>query len=83
MTSSKTLFLAAVTALSLGMGVAYAQSEVPAAGAPYWTLDRQADALRQVQARQIGRVQAGSSDVERGSHTVPFNGNFGTLANPG
>jgi hypothetical protein len=83
MTNAKTLILAAAAALTLGAGSAMAQSEVPSSGTPYWTLQRQAEALRASEARNLGVVQAGSSDFERGSHIVPFDGNYGDLANPG
>jgi hypothetical protein len=87
MTTTKTLILAAVTALTLGNGAAYAQSEGHDAAVPYWTLQRQADALRGAEARNpnLFAVPAGSSDVDHFGvgHTLPFNGNFGTLANPG
>jgi hypothetical protein len=79
--------ISAVTSLSLGVGTAMAQSEVPSAGAPYWTLQRQADTLHAAEARNpnLFAIPAGSSDIDHFgvSHTVPFNGNFGTLANPG
>jgi len=54
---------------------------------PYWTLARQAQALKVAQAREAARVQAGSSDVgtarSRVGHELPFNGDYGDLANPG
>jgi hypothetical protein len=83
MTNAKTFILAAVAALTIGAGSAMAQSEVPAQGAPYWTPQRQAQALRAAEARNPSLVQSGSSDVARGSHAVPFNGDYGDLANPG
>ena len=50
-------------------------------------LARQAQALKVAQARDNARVQAGSSDVGAAKtgigHVLPFNGNYGDLANPG
>ena len=88
MTNTKTLMLAAVTALSLGMGTAMAQEGSQGnPGVPYWTLSRQADALHQMEARNAGRIQAGSSDtgmLKSGmGHVLPFNGDYGDAANPG
>jgi len=88
MNTTKTLMLAAVAALSLGLGTAMAQSESNGnSGVPYWTLARQADALRQAEARNDARVQYGSSDVGTAKsglgHVLPFGGDFGDLANPG
>jgi len=89
MNTTKTLFLAAVTALSLGAGAAMAQSEVPSAPpmtyvpgqhqvAP-WSADTWS-------GRGTGRVQSGSSD-ERATHSIthfaPFNGDYTTIDNPG
>ena len=88
MTNTKTLMLAAVTALSLGMGTAMAQDESNGdPGVPYWTLSRQADALHQMETRNANHVQAGSSDtgmLKSGiGHVLPFNGDYGDAANPG
>jgi hypothetical protein len=87
MNTTKTLMLAAVAALTIGTGAAMAQEGTTDPGVPYWTLARQADALRVAQAREAARVQAGSSDVgaarSRVGHVLPFNGDFGDLANPG
>jgi hypothetical protein len=80
MNTTKTVLLAALTALSLGMGSAMAQSEVPA-GAGNEVGGHQA-APRIVSTR----VQAGTSDmgtVRSGGHILPFNGDFSDLANPG
>jgi hypothetical protein len=78
MTNTKTLMLAALTALTLGVGTAMAQSEVPA-GAGNWI------GGPQVAPRILNQVQSGSSDVERSGagHVLPFSGNYGDLANPG
>ncbi len=88
MNTTKTLLLAAVAALTIGAGSAMAQSEGhDSSGAPYWTLARQADALRVAEARNAAKVQAGSSDVGTAKtgigHVLPFNGDYGDLANPG
>jgi hypothetical protein len=88
MNPTKTFILAAVAALTIGAGSAMAQEGSQGnPGVPYWTLARQAEALRVAQARNTARVQAGSSDVgvtKTGSgHVLPFNGDFSDLANPG
>ena len=87
MNTTKTLMLAAVTALTIGAGTAMAQEGHDDPGVPYWTLARQAQALRVAQARDNARVQAGSSDVSAAKtgigHVLPFNANYGDLANPG
>jgi hypothetical protein len=79
--------LVALGALSLGTGTAMAQEEGHDYQIPYWTLERQADALRQMEARNASKVQAGSADANttrpRISHVLPFNGDYTTLANPG
>jgi hypothetical protein len=78
MKTSKTFVLAAVAALSLGVGSALAQSEVPA-DAGNWT----APASTRTVPFNAAPVQAGSSDVTTNVHEVPFLNNYGTLANPG
>jgi hypothetical protein len=78
--NTKTLMLAAVTALSLGAGAAMAQSEVPSAP-PMTHVSGQHQAAPLTINIWTGRVQSGSSDV--GAHGVPFNGDYSTLANPG
>jgi hypothetical protein len=85
MTNTKTLMLAAVAALTLGVGTAMAQEGGNGdALTPYWTLQRQADTLHRAEARNPALIQSGSSDQWRsGPHVLPFNGNYGTLANPG
>jgi hypothetical protein len=63
MFTTKTLMLAGLTALSLGMGTAMAQeggSTYPVAP-DYWAPS--SIAARQAQAARAGRVQSGSSDV--------------------
>jgi hypothetical protein len=85
MTFTKRLVISAVTTLSLGVGTAMAQEGGNGGAlAPYWTLQRQADALHRAEARNPNLIQSGSSDQWRsGPHVLPFNGNYGTLANPG
>jgi hypothetical protein len=87
---TRTLLLAGLTVLSLGVGTAMAQSESNGdPGIPYWTLQRQEDALRQAEARNGNQVQSGSSDVEQAKpgalgHALPFSPwDYSTLANPG
>jgi hypothetical protein len=82
MNISKTFMFAAVTALSLGAGAAMAQSEVPSAPEATYFSGRQAAPVT-IKSWQ-GRVQSGSSDAVRpGAHSVPFDGDYSTLANPG
>ena len=86
MKTTKMFAIVALTALSLGMGTAMAQEGGNGdAGAPYWTLARQADALRQMQARSASAIQAGSSDtntMRSRTNVLPFNGDYSDLANP-
>ncbi len=64
MKTAKIFGLVALAALLLGTGTVMAQSEgYDDSGVPYWTLARQADALRQTEARDVNHVQAGSSDA--------------------
>jgi hypothetical protein len=83
--NTRMLMLAAAAALTIGAGTAMAQEGGQDYQTPYWTLARQADALRIAQGRQNDRVQAGSSDVSapRHNHALPFRGDFSDLANPG
>ncbi len=68
----KTFALAVVAALSLGIGGAMAQSEVPGnAGVDYWA----GKARTEVPVA----VQAGSSDISPAHPVI----NYTTLANPG
>jgi hypothetical protein len=73
MTNTKTLMLAAVTALTLGVGTAMAQAQVPQQQAAPKTTNL------------WGRIGAGASDIEHGprGHVLPFDGGYTTLANPG
>jgi len=84
MTNAKTLMLAAATALTLGVGTAMAQSEVPSGVAgDYFAGQRQA--APRTAANPWTRLQAGASDIKSGhvGHVVPFNGEYTRLANPG
>jgi hypothetical protein len=86
MTTTQMLAIAALAALSFGMGTAMAQSETAGeAGVPYWTLARQAEARRQAEAGPGILTQSGSPDIEKipsTSHVLPFNGDYSNLANP-
>ena len=84
---TKTFMLAAVTALTLGVGAAEAQSLAPssAEGAYFSGQSRVTPATHANGATQL---QSGSSDVPMQApaigHTVPFSAyDYGTLANPG
>ena len=81
MNTTKTLMLATVTALSLGLGTAMAQSEVPSAPeAAYFSGQHRAVAPT---THRWSGPQAGSSDVEQNqSQPLPAY-DYGTLANPG
>jgi hypothetical protein len=84
MTNAKTLMLAAATALTLGVGTAMAQSEVPSGVAgDYFAGQRQA-APTTAPSPWI-RIQAGASDIKSRhvGHVLPFNGEYTRLANPG
>jgi len=75
MKTTKTLLLAAVSALSIGVGVAMAQSEVPSAPSDLYFQPK----TLQAPVHQP-RVQAGDSDFSAtGHHTIDFT----TIANPG
>jgi hypothetical protein len=83
MNTTKTLALGALAALSIGIGSAMAQSEgalttsdlIRATTGSVWN------------EQEATPVQAGSSDANmirhESSHAVPFNGDYGDLANPG
>ena len=77
---TKTLTLAAATAVTIGTGAAMAQTEVPPASEGFYQWHEVAPAVIH------GQVQAGSSDLRSGypaGNYVPFNGDYSTLANPG
>jgi hypothetical protein len=87
MNATKTLMLAAVTALTLSAGAAMAQSQVPSAAAGA-TLTQQQTAPKTANnlwGRIEARVQAGASDIEHAhvGHVLPFNGDYSDLANAG
>jgi hypothetical protein len=71
--------ISAVTTLSLGVGTAMAQSYGPS------DLGYLSAAPKAVQQTPLVKQQvpAGSSDMGRVGHVMPFNGDFGDLANPG
>jgi hypothetical protein len=88
MNTTKTLMLAAATALTLGAGAAMAQSQVPSgAEGAYMSQQRPAapKTANNTWGRFEARVQAGASDIEHAhvGHALPFNGDYGDLANPG
>jgi hypothetical protein len=80
MNITKTLMLAAVTALSLGAGAAMAQSEVPSSpDATYFSVRHQT-------APKIIRIVtegAGSSDGNFSRGNTPAHFDYSDLANPG
>jgi hypothetical protein len=90
MTTTKTLMLAALAAMSLGVGTAVAQegggpSMIPAND--YWTLQQRALYAHQTPAVSP-QVQSGSSDASTSMHSgtgrgAPVHFDYGTLANPG
>jgi hypothetical protein len=84
MKTKTTFMLAAMTALTLGVGSAMAQSEVPSSAAGDY-FSQQRHAAPKTVKNWWGRVQAGASDVEHAhvGHVLPFDGDYTTLANPG
>jgi hypothetical protein len=79
MKTTKTLFLAAVTALTLGAGAAMAQEGGPSMPPPdFW-------AARVTVIDQVGggTIQSGSSDVSTLRGDVPAHYDYGDLADPG
>ena len=86
MTTSKTLMLAGVAALSLGVASANAQSLTPSAGqADYFSSHNSGPAKST--DRSAAQIQSGSSDVEMTgsgrSVGTPGHFDYSTLANPG
>ena len=82
MNTTKTLTLAALTALSLGIGSAMAQ-EGGSMPAEFYGVVNAPTGSNKV---ATPRIQAGSSDVNvvrSRAHVVPFNGDYGDLANSG
>jgi len=86
MNTTRNLLLAAVAALSLGAGAAMAQSQVPSSNEGAY-FPQQHQAAPKILNGWAGPVQSGSSDIETPrsgfGHVLPFNGNYGVLANPG
>jgi hypothetical protein len=95
MTTTKTLMLAALAALSLGTATAMAQEGGgPSMAMPndYWSVQQRALYAHQAPADGANTVQSGESDTDttRALGTSgwtgdksPFRFNYGTLANPG
>jgi hypothetical protein len=82
MSTTKTLALAALAALSLGIGSAMAQEGGSMPADFYGVLNAPAGTHKII----APCIQAGSPDVDAvrsGAHVLPFNGDYGDLANPG
>jgi hypothetical protein len=82
MSTTKILALAAVAAMSLGIGAAMAQSDGPSAPDPNYGPNQQFYAPN-APARSSSAVQAGSSDVDTTRAAKPGMYDYGDLANPG
>jgi hypothetical protein len=90
MTTTKTLILAALAAISLGAGSAMAQeggSSLMPGPNDYWTLQQRAVFAHQTPAVSP-QVQSGSSDSSTPMNSgtgrgAPVHFDYGTLANPG
>jgi hypothetical protein len=90
MTTTKTLMLAALAAMSLGAGTAMAQeggSSLMPGPNDYWMLQERAVLAHQAPTVSP-QVQSGSSDATTPMHTgtgrgAPVHFDYGTLANPG
>jgi hypothetical protein len=96
MNTTKTLILAGLAALSLGVGSAMAQ-EGPSmiGGNDYWTLHQSALDNRQAHAalaQGAGQIQSGGSDADTGhfnwesgwvGDNSPYRFDYGTLNSPG
>jgi len=86
MTDTKALMLAAATVLSLGFGSAYAQTAVPTSTVPEDSWSAQPGATPPGTVRNPTTIQSGASDmgaVRTNPYALPFNGDYGDLANPG
>ena len=90
MTTTKTLILAALAAISLGAGTAMAQeggSSLMPGPNDYWTVQQRAVFAHQTPAMSP-QVQSGASDATTPTHTgtsrgAPVQFDSTTLANPG
>ena len=89
MTTTKALMLAALAAMSLGVGTTMAQEGGPSMAGPndYWTVQQRALYAHQAPAI-FPQVQSGSSDASTPIHSgtsrgAPVHFDYGTLANPG
>jgi hypothetical protein len=83
MNPTKTLALAALAALSLGIGSAMAQSDGASMPTDFYGVVNAPTGIHKVATT---RIQAGSSDANAArsrAHVPPFNGDYGDLANPG
>jgi hypothetical protein len=82
MNTSRTLALAAITALSLGMGTAMAQSDGASAPNPSYGPGQQF--FGAPAGRTSGAIQSGSSDVDATrSANHGYGYDYGTMADPG
>ena len=82
MNTTRTFMLAGLAALSLGIGSAMAQTEMPATNSGSWT-----DNAATPNSVTLVHVQSGSPDLYAVGYGVSgaprFRGDYGTLANPG
>jgi hypothetical protein len=83
MTNTKTLMLVAVTAVTLGVGTAMAQSLVPSGAAGDYLAGQRQATLRTAPnpwIRLQDPIQAGASDIDHAhdmvGHTLPFDGGY-------
>jgi hypothetical protein len=87
LTNTRMLLLAAAASMAFGIGTAMAQSQVPSAaqGAYFSQAQTQQQATPKTAKGFWGRIEAGASDIghAHAGHTLPFNGDYGDLANPG
>jgi hypothetical protein len=87
MNTTKTLALGALAALSIGIGTAMAQSEVPSISSDFYRMINPLPRGDKVAPPTVNPVQSGSSDTDTSRsgarHVLPFNNDYGTLANPG
>jgi hypothetical protein len=85
--NTRMLMLAAASAMAFGIGSAMAQSQVPssAEGAYFSQPQAQQQGAPKTAKGFWGRIGAGASDIEHAhvGHALPFNGDYGDLANPG